>query len=191
VLKSLPLRAAELGATSGPCPIARGGTTSRYFRTAKTSIVRAIASGDLVERTQLAKRELSTSCLIASITSSRVCASSSAVAHGLSSDGSCGIVRSYPVVTPGRGSRRVTPPASNCDYLGESGRADHDRHLWDAGRGGGRSGSARFGRDRGIDQSRRRGRRLSVRAFWRAQVLVDEGDAAAASELLANRADET
>jgi hypothetical protein len=56
---------------------------------------------------------------------------------------------------------------SNCDHLGESGRADHDRHLWDAGRGGGRSGSARFGRDRGIDYSGRCGRRLSVRAFWR------------------------
>jgi hypothetical protein len=70
--------------------------------------------------------------------------------------------------TPGRRKQaRVTPPASKCDYLGESGRADHDRHLWDAGRGGGRSGSARFGRDRGSDQSRRCRRRLSVRAFWR------------------------
>jgi hypothetical protein len=59
------------------------------------------------------------------------------------------------------------PPASNCDCLGGSGRADHDSAPMGRGRGGGRSGSARFGRDRGIDQSRRCGRRLSVRAFWR------------------------
>ena len=54
-----------------------------------------------------------------------------------------------------RSSRRTVRPA------------DRDRHLSDAGRGRGRSGSARVRGDRGVDHSRRCGRCLSVRAFGR------------------------